>query len=83
VQKFSEIGEYLVSDSSLVAFSYSKQDIGCSWGTTYDDSIFKSGKLTITKLEKFRRIISGTFYFTIENSCGKVEVTEGRFDLKY
>jgi len=35
----------------------------------------------ITKLDLVNRIVSGTFAFTLETpACGKVTVTDGRFD---
>ncbi|WP_304067363.1 DUF6252 family protein [Pedobacter glucosidilyticus] len=44
----------------------------------------KRGQLKITKLDEIKRIISGTFWFDAVNEAGeKVEVREGRFDMKY
>jgi len=43
-----------------------------------------SGKLNITRLDKTSRIISGTFYCSIQQAkCDTLKITEGRFDLKY
>ncbi len=50
------------------------------------DNSLSFGILTITKIDKFNRVISGRFEATIyarQPECGKVEITEGRFDLKY
>lgn len=42
------------------------------------------GELTITKLDKYSQIISGTFWFdAVDENGNKVEVREGRFDMKY
>jgi hypothetical protein len=43
------------------------------------------GELKITKFDQVNRILSGTFFFTGTNiSTGeKVNVTEGRFDVRY
>ncbi|KHJ39504.1 hypothetical protein PBAC_00110 [Pedobacter glucosidilyticus] len=42
------------------------------------------GEITITKLDESKRILSGTFWFDAVNEAGeKVEVREGRFDMKY
>lgn len=44
-----------------------------------------SGELTILKFDQTNRILSGTFFFTGTNaSTGQtVEVTDGRFDIRY
>ncbi|MBX3257964.1 MAG: hypothetical protein KF862_27785 [Chitinophagaceae bacterium] len=43
-----------------------------------------SGKLYITKHDKYNRILSGTFEFVGTNNSGQsVNVTEGRFDIIY
>jgi len=42
------------------------------------------GELKITKLDSINRIVSGTFWYDAINSSGeKVQVREGRFDMKY
>lgn len=43
------------------------------------------GELTITRLDSVQRILSGRFHFvgTDRNSGQQVQVTEGRFDLRY
>ena len=53
--------------------------------TPFDTSIFRSGKLVITKLDKLNQIISGTFDFILFNgNCGDtLKITNGRFDMKY
>jgi len=49
----------------------------------YTNSL-KSGELKIKKLDPVNSIISGTFWFDAENATGeKVEVREGRFDMRY
>jgi hypothetical protein len=41
-------------------------------------------RVTITRLDLVYRIVSGRFSFTLETpSCGRVEVTEGRFDSRF
>ena len=51
----------------------------------YEGDMFSGGELTITKLDKVNKIISGTFYITIEKpKLGKkIVITDGRFDIKY
>ena len=42
------------------------------------------GQLLILALDETRRIISGTFSFTAINDQGEtVEITDGRFDMRY
>jgi hypothetical protein len=50
-------------------------------GDFYTDSLH-TGKVTITKLDRQKAVISGTFYFDAYNKkTGKVvKITEGRFD---
>lgn len=48
-----------------------------------DGNIYK-GEFWIKKLDSFNQIVSGTFWFDAVNSSGqKVEVREGRFDMRY
>ncbi len=43
-----------------------------------------TGELKISKFDRINRIVSGTFWFdAIDKQGQKVEVREGRFDLKY
>jgi hypothetical protein len=49
-----------------------------------DINTFSSGNLSITKLDRANRIISGTFNATLYRSgCDTIKITEGRFDMKY
>jgi hypothetical protein len=51
----------------------------------YTDSI-SSGTLTVTKfsITSQKRIISGTFYFTVKSpGCPDIHVTDGRFDISF
>ena len=43
------------------------------------------GELRVTKFDQVNRIISGTFFFTGTNisSNEKINITEGRFDIRY
>lgn len=50
----------------------------------YGTSENHTGELHITKLDKEKNIISGTFWFDAVNEQGKkVEIREGRFDMKF
>lgn len=48
-------------------------------------SLFSSsGNVTITKLDRTNRIVSGTFNCTIPvPGCDTLEITDGRFDIRY
>ena len=44
----------------------------------------ETGSLHVTRFDRINRILSGTFSFVGTNSTGKkVNVTEGRFDIRY
>ena len=44
----------------------------------------QNGKLTITRLDTLNKIVAGRFYFTAKDTLGnKIEITNGRFDIKY
>ena len=62
-------------------FSAMFADAGYGYLKTNDDN----GSILITKFDQARNIISGTFYFTATNlGTGlKVNITEGRFDIRY
>lgn len=51
---------------------------------TYETNNENVGELHITKLDKEKNILSGTFWFDAINEQGKkVEIREGRFDMKF
>jgi hypothetical protein len=53
-------------------------------GLGYITNDIYKGELKITKLDQVNAIISGAFWFDAVNSNGeKVEIREGRFDMKY
>ena len=50
----------------------------------YETNNLYSGKLVITKLDESNQIVSGTFWFdAINANGGKVEIRQGRFDMRY
>ncbi|MEJ8802063.1 DUF6252 family protein [Pontibacter sp. H249] len=72
--------------------SLTKGNRGEASGSYIDGSVYKeyrtsygaTGELTITRLDEEKQIVSGTFWFDAVNKEGaKVEVREGRFDMKY
>lgn len=69
-----------LSNNSLFGISYSSD---CDLFSTYSD-VISSGSMTITKLDRTNRIISGTFSATLKkSSCTEIKITEGRFDMKF
>ena len=52
--------------------------------TNYLTNSIDTGEITIKKFDETNRIVSGTFWFDARNDSGKkVQVRDGRFDLKY
>lgn len=50
----------------------------------YDTIPNHNAYLNITKLDKVKRIVSGTFEFAlIKPGCEEVRITQGRFDMKF
>jgi len=50
----------------------------------YADGINGDGRLSVTKFDQTKLIVSGTFSFTAWTArCDTIKVTEGRFDLHY
>ena len=81
-----DVGKYSLSNSKReVAFSYADiVNVIKYYNDGYEGDI-ANGELTITKLDKINKIVSGTFYITIEKpKLGKkIVITDGRFDIKY
>ncbi len=60
---------------------FRKAPAGLEWHSV---SYPLTGELRITKLDHQKRIVAGTFWFDAVNSAGeKVEVREGRFDMRF
>lgn len=56
---------------------------GCTYDF-YDPNVVKAGELTITKLDRTKRIISGMFNATpTKNGCQTLNISDGRFDMKF
>ncbi len=72
-------GFYTPKNYYSVAMSY-RETGGGWWSATKN----KPCKLEITKLDTVNYICSGTFSFTgVDKSGSTVEITDGRFDVKY
>ena len=73
-------GTYALDDSQTKVGSYEDFDHSCNFYTSKS----QVGVLIITKLDPVARIVSGRFSFTLEApGCGKVVVTDGRFDCPF
>ena len=69
-----------LNQSSLYSISIDKP---CDYFNQLTD-VQSSGSLTISKLDKTNHIISGTFNATLSKiNCGNIQITDGRFDMKY
>ncbi|MGQ7856650.1 DUF6252 family protein [Pedobacter sp. WC2501] len=59
----------------------------CSNSTTGNDlKRLKSseGELVLTRIDRDKKIVSGTFWFNIPtDKCGNLKITDGRFDIQY
>jgi Family of unknown function (DUF6252) len=78
----------LIIEGSTYPFKYRKKGfpgVLYSNGSRYDALDNNSGELTIRKFDAANRIISGTFFFTGTNNLNgqTVNITEGRFDIRY
>ncbi len=78
----------LISEGGTYPFKYRKKEFPGAFyqnGPRYDAFDNNSGQLKIKRFDNINRIISGTFFFTgTDNSTGlTVNITEGRFDIRY
>ncbi len=74
------IGSFEESCSNSMIYSKDYPANTASFQTSNKDT----GKIFITRYDTIERIISGTFYFDAVNSSGeKIEVRDGRFDVKF
>ncbi len=62
-----------------------KDDVsGCDYYESDSNTQITNGYFNIKKLDKVNKIFSGEFEFTItKNGCPDIQITEGRFDMKY
>lgn len=72
-----------VQPGSLGAMSFSTKEY-CDLNHN-DPGTFRSGEITVTRLDRSNGIVSGTFHVTLyKSSCGDtIRITEGRFDMKF
>ena len=70
-----------LTNTSLYRFHFSNNN--CDLFSTDTDTQL-SGILTVNKLDRTSRIISGMFNATLSKTgCTEIKITEGRFDMKY
>lgn len=85
LRPFTSPGTFSLSFGGPFGVSYFNTIASCNF-TTYDppSPTIVYGTLLITSFSNLNRIISGTFSYKVNtSSCGFVEVTYGRFDLKF
>jgi hypothetical protein len=76
-EKIYEIGEENIPNVFNAHYSFTDSP-------TYATSAQAKGQINITHFDKINKIISGTFWFdALEPNGAKVEIREGRFDLKF
>lgn len=73
----------LVGKKTLAQFSFTDSNF-CE-RIHYDTVVYRNGYLTISVLDKTKRVFAGTFEATLFNpQCGDtIKITNGRFDLKF
>ncbi|GAB2545357.1 hypothetical protein GCM10027189_30150 [Rufibacter soli] len=84
MEKVDRVGTYELREKASKGFGKVLETIGTT--KDYYTTETSTGTLTITKLDRSHRIISGTFSFRAQNRYNLsefVDVTDGRFDVKY
>ena len=80
INKMWYVGPYVGSDSCYIYTHYSENN-NCYSYKLIDST---TSGITITRLDTIRKIISATFYMTLNNyQGGQLNITEGRFDASY
>lgn len=82
-----ETDSLLVSQGQTYQFKNSKGSPKAFYdnGNVYPKLDNDTGELKIIKFDQINRIISGTFFFVGTNATSgeKIDITEGRFDIRY
>ena len=77
-------GNYKININASRIGEYNGTSGSCTFYNWYDTIPNHNAYLNITKLDKQKRIVSGTFEFALARSgCETVRITQGRFDMKY
>lgn len=84
LDSFQIAGDFYLSENSNLKVVFIDRIKSCTIDA-FDTSVYRDGKLIITKLDRQNQIISGTFDFTLySSSCGDtIKITNGRFDMKF
>lgn len=75
-----------LNDIGIYSFVDNKNDsirVRLSYFKDKQQHEFTSGHVHIKRLDRFDRIVSGTFEFVGENAGKKYVISSGRFDLRY
>ena len=73
-------GVYVLRQATSRSAEFSYRETQC----LYITDATHPAKVEITRLDLVNRIVSGTFSFTLEKpGCGRVVVTDGRFDSRF
>ncbi len=82
IAQFFEVGDYTIPPPPHSGRVFIDNDLGTC--REYLSNWDSETAITILKLDKTERIISGTFDYTAHNDCGDtIRITEGRFDYEY
>ena len=80
IDKVTAIGRYTVVRRDTSFVSYDDVRAGC----VYYTDMAHPATVEVTRLDLVNRIVSGRFAFTLETpGCGKLVVTDGRFDSRF
>ncbi len=79
---FSEEGSYKMPPPPFDGRVLIDHDLGPC--LKYYSNWETESQIEILKLDKSERIVAGLFEYTVHNDCGDtIQITEGRFDMKY
>jgi hypothetical protein len=80
----TSIGMYKLNMTSIAVAKYFGASGQCIIYNWFDTIPNHNAYLNISKLDKQKRIVSGTFEFALMLSgCETIRITQGRFDMKY
>lgn len=69
--------------STSISICHFNQSISCNlWSD--DDDTYSKGSVSISKIDRNLRIVSGTFEATLYKvGCDTIRITNGRFDMRF
>ncbi len=83
--RISQVGVYpfLLQGDRTIYFTDTSKNSPCNDYSAPPTLTYRTGSLTVTRLDMRAGIISGTFEFTLAKpGCDTIKVTQGRFDKK-